>query len=85
MESFLAALHMMADNNIVMYFTKMHKILGEGNFVLAMSEGMYGKDDGILTAFYDLFRLENGKIVEHWDVIESILPKDRWQNSNGKF
>jgi predicted SnoaL-like aldol condensation-catalyzing enzyme len=25
-----------------------------------------------INAFYDLFRVENGKIAEHWDVIEPI-------------
>ena len=39
----------------------------------------------IYSTFYDLFRIENGKIAEHWDVIETILSKDQWKNCNGKF
>ena len=35
-------------------------------------------------AFFDLFRLKGGKIVEHWDVQEKIGPKETWNNS-GKF
>ena len=35
--------------------------------------------------FYDLFRIENGKIVEHWDTIEEIPPRSEWKNQNGKF
>ncbi len=35
--------------------------------------------------FYDLFRVENGKIAEHWDTIEPISPRDAWKNSNRKF
>lgn len=27
--------------------------------------------------FYDLFRMEHGKIVEHWDVIETIPSRDQ--------
>jgi predicted SnoaL-like aldol condensation-catalyzing enzyme len=27
------------------------------------------------TSFYDLFRVENGKIAEHWGVMETILPE----------
>jgi predicted SnoaL-like aldol condensation-catalyzing enzyme len=57
-------------------------ILGEGNFVLAVSEGQFlGKH----VAFYDLFQIENGKIAEHWDTIEEIPPKENWKNNNGKF
>jgi predicted SnoaL-like aldol condensation-catalyzing enzyme len=67
---------------IVMKYHKIHKILGEGNFVLVVSEGyLAGKHN----AFYDLFRVANGKIAEHWDVIEEIPAKKRWKNNNGKF
>lgn len=72
----------MASQGIVMRYTKNHQILGQGNFVLSVSEGMFaGKE----TSFYDLFRIENDKIVEHWDVIETIIPKSEWRNNNGKF
>jgi predicted SnoaL-like aldol condensation-catalyzing enzyme len=30
-------------------------------------------------------RIENDRIVEHWDVIEEIPPKDKWMNKNTKF
>jgi len=65
-----------------MVYEKNHIVLGEGNFVLAVSEGQFG---GEHTSFYDLFRLENGKIVEHWDIIETILPETEHKNTNGKF
>jgi len=29
--------------------------------------------------------MENGKFVEHWDVIEPILPPEEWKNTNGKL
>lgn len=67
---------------IVLKYDKIHKVLGEGNFVLVISEGsLAGKHN----AFYDLFRVENGKIAEHWDTIEEIPSKDKWKNNNGKF
>lgn len=76
------ALEGMAKNGIEMIYETNHIILGEGNFVLAVSEGTFGEQH---TSYYDLFRIENGKIAEHWDVIETIAPKDTWKNNNGKF
>jgi predicted SnoaL-like aldol condensation-catalyzing enzyme/heme-degrading monooxygenase HmoA len=83
LDGFDAAMKYFADNGLVMEYTKLHKVLGQGNFVLTMSEGKFGK--GELTAFYDLFRIENGQIVEHWDVIAPTPPKAEWKNANGKF
>ncbi len=77
-----AALQAMAEQGIKMEYHKVHKVLGEGNFVLAMSEGALG---GKPTSYYDLFRVENGKIAEHWDVMETILPEAERKNKNGKF
>ncbi|MDI9862899.1 hypothetical protein QM480_01080 [Flectobacillus sp. DC10W] len=72
----------LAKQGIFLKYDKIHKVLGEGNFVLVVSEGHFGKSHN---SFYDLFRVENGKITEHWDVIEPIMPKENWKNSNGKF
>lgn len=69
-----------AQNNMFKY-TKIHKVLGEGNFVLTVSEGEWS---GKKHAFYDLLRFENGKAVEHWDVIQEI-PTKNLANSNGVF
>ena len=83
LDGFGAAMKYFADNGLVMEYTKLHKVLGQGNFVLTMSEGKFGK--GEHTAFYDLFRMENGQIVEHWDVIAPIPAESDWKNTNGKF
>ena len=35
---------------------------------------------------FDIFRFDaNGKIAEHWDVMETIADESTWQNKNGKF
>jgi len=46
-----------------------------------ISEGSLG---GKHVSFYDLFRVINGKIVEHWGIIEPVPAKEQW-NNNGKF
>ena len=77
-----AALAALAEQGIQMIYTTVHQVLAQGNFVLAVSEGTFG---GAPTAYYDLWRVENGKIAEHWDVMETITDKSTWQNQNGKF
>ncbi len=77
-----AALAAFAEQGIVMAYDKIHGVFGEGNFVLTVSEGSLG---GTHSSFYDLFRVEDGRIVEHWDVIEAIAPPAEHAHSNGKF
>lgn len=77
-----AALEALAKENIQMIYTTVHQVLAQGNYVLAVSEGTFG---GAPTSYYDLWRVENGKIAEHWDVMETIADKSTWQNTNDKF
>ena len=35
---------------------------------------------------FDIFRFDaDGKIAEHWDIMETLADKAIWQNQNGKF
>jgi len=82
LDGFGAFMAEMAKQGISMDYTEVHQVIGEGNFVLALSEGTLGE---AATAFYDLFRLEDGLIVEHWDVIAPMPGPDAAQNEAGKF
>ena len=73
-----AAPEAMARQNITMKYDRIHTVLGEGDFVLVVSEGEFA---GTHSSFYDLFRVENGKIAEHWDTIEAIPKLHRMEES----
>ena len=74
------AIEYLTSQNNMFKYQKLHKVLGEGNFILTMSEGEW---NGKPQAFYDLFRLTDNKIVEHWDVIQEIPAE--MAHKNGKF
>ena len=62
-------------------YQMLFSLVGQGDFVAT-----YGKRHarGAEIAAFDLYRLQDGKIVEHWMNEEAIGPKDTWGNS-GKF
>lgn len=76
------ALAALAEQGIEMIYDTTHLVLAEGDMVLAISEGAFG---GEPTAYFDLWRVQDGKIAEHWDVMETIPAADTWANDNGKF
>jgi predicted SnoaL-like aldol condensation-catalyzing enzyme len=78
----IAGLQALAKKGNTVKYDRVHKILGEGNFVLVIAEGSFGE---IPTAYYDLYRIEDGKIAEHWDTLETIPARSEWKNDNGKF
>jgi len=65
-------------------YSEVKYVYGSGNFVLVMSEGFPSSTD-VITAYYDLMRVENNRIVEHWDVVQTIEDDSVWLHSNGKW
>lgn len=57
------------------------QLLGQGNYVVSYGQTVI---DGVAYAQYDIFRLENGLIVEHWDNKE-VMPKVEDLTNRGKF
>lgn len=58
------------------------KIFADGDYVIVHTHGV--REPGQRgSAIVDIFRLEDGKIVEHWDVIQPI--PESATNQNGMF
>jgi predicted SnoaL-like aldol condensation-catalyzing enzyme len=60
------------DGPISIKYEKCHRLLAEGDFVLSICEGYTNQ---IPSSFFDLYRLKDGEIVEHWDTTEAIPPQ----------
>ncbi|MFD9408087.1 ester cyclase [Streptomyces sp. NPDC059989] len=58
------------------------RVFAEGDFVIAHVHGVRVPGQAG-TAIVDIFKLEDGKIVEHWDVMQPV--PDSAENQNGMF
>ncbi|KZS42693.1 hypothetical protein AWE51_04380 [Aquimarina aggregata] len=54
------------------FITKVHKIIGEGNFILTQSSGIVDSKPSVI---YDIYRLQNLMIEEHWSIDQPIPEK----------
>lgn len=60
--------------------TRVHRIVADGEFVFTQGEGVLHERP---TVFYDIFRVEQGRLAEHWDV---VYPKPaQLPHHNGLF
>jgi predicted SnoaL-like aldol condensation-catalyzing enzyme len=81
-DGLMALSESLASDDTARSYDKIHRLLAEGNFVLCVSEGYLDKNH---VSFYDLFRIEDGEIIEHWDTVDLVPPRSEWVNNNGKF
>jgi predicted SnoaL-like aldol condensation-catalyzing enzyme len=63
-------------------YTQLHHVIADGNFVLVHAEA---SANGAPTpiALFDLWRAEDGQLVEHWDVVQAVPATSK--NQNGFF
>lgn len=60
--------------------TEIKRVIAEGDLVaIHNNPKMNSKDRG--RAVVDIFRLENGKVVEHWDVVQDVPEKSANDNT----
>jgi predicted SnoaL-like aldol condensation-catalyzing enzyme len=55
-------------------------LLGQGDFVFIAAKGTH---DGDPCLYIDLYRMEDGKLIEHWGFPEMVPPQDQSKNNNG--
>lgn len=67
------------------FYSSVEYIHAQGDFALMMSEGFPDAETGLADAYFDLFRVADGKVIEHWDVIQTIPAQSEWANTNGKW
>jgi predicted SnoaL-like aldol condensation-catalyzing enzyme len=61
---------------------EIRRVLAEGDFVMLHVHGMGGLSPHG-EAVVDIFRVEDGKVVEHWDIIQAI--PENADNPNSMF
>lgn len=61
---------------------QVHRVLIDGNLAAVHNEARFDPT-GPPNAVVDIFRVENCKIVEHWDVVQAV--PERAMNTNGMF
>ena len=78
-----AFLALASDPNRPLNYEEIVLLVGQGNFVATLCKANW--NDGTLNQDYaqvDIFRIENGKVVEHWDNVE---PVPEHSVNSGKF
>ena len=78
LESFLA----FARENLADFRVEFKRVLADGDFVVVHAHARANPDDRG-SAVMDIFRLEDGKVVEHWDVMQAI--PENAMNDNTMF
>ncbi len=67
----------------------LHRVLGEGDVVLTVTEALLefpgdaGRPGPVPAACYDLWRVADGRILEHWGVVQPV--PERMPHDNGLF
>jgi predicted SnoaL-like aldol condensation-catalyzing enzyme len=61
---------------------ELKRVIAEGDYVMLHLHGMNGPNPNGESVI-DIFRVENGKVVEHWDIIQAI--PDSADNANSMF
>ena len=71
------------DDDFGSYAVDVKRMIAEDDFVVAHCHYTYGPKDPRGKSIVEIFRFEDGRMVEHWDVIQDI--PEVFANTNGMF
>jgi len=71
------------DDDFGSYAVYVKRMIAEEDLVVAHCHYTYGPKDPRGKSIVEIFRFEDGLIVEHWDVIQDV--PEVFANTNGKF
>ena len=78
--AFMRMLDSAAQHGLIFKIDEVKFVLGEGDFVLVAAKGSLAENPYV---FFDLYRVEGGKMAEHWGVPMKVPPPAEWKNRNG--
>jgi predicted SnoaL-like aldol condensation-catalyzing enzyme len=63
------------------------RTIADGDLVVVHTHERYDPDDpnDLGNAIMDIYRVQDGLIVEHWDTYMPVPPKAEWKHDNGMF
>ena len=61
------------------------KIAEDGDMVFVFFKCTFEANPGTTAKVCDIYRLEDGMLAEHWDVLQPINPDDPGASGNGHF
>lgn len=69
------------------YRSDIKRTVADGDLVVIHTHERYdpGNSSDLGNAIVDIYRVEKGLIVEHWDAYMPVPPKEQWQHDNGVF
>ncbi len=71
------------DHDCPGYSIDVKRVFGEADHTVAHCHYRFGADDQLGKAIVEIFRFEDGLMVEHWDVIQDVPATNA--NGNGMF
>lgn len=81
-EEVIAFLEKLKADGSGLEYDRIHRIVADGQFVLTQSEGRIA---GVRHAYFELWRIERGRLAEMWDAILPVPQDDQAKHSHGIF